>query len=149
MGANNFTACAAAALSHVPISWVKHEAKNAGDPCMMQLITLTGFEGYGRYWRLVELASTNPLHSIPQSNEQGYKAYFLGLNFTDAADFERYISILIDLDLLVTDNSGRRAIPLVEAAALSVGMNRYNGSRGGKTAAANRKRKQGEYENSY
>ena len=143
MDNDNFTAGAAAQLSRVPISWVKHEANNAGNPCMAQLIALTGFEGYGRFWRLVELLSDNSSHAIPRHDEQGYKTYLLGLMFTDAADFESYIATLIDLDLAAIDDYGRRVIPLVEASALSVGMSRYNGSRGGKAAAANRKRKQG------
>lgn len=143
MGIDNFAAGAAAQLSRVPISWVKHEAKNAGNPCYAQLIALTGFEGYGRWWRLVELVSDNPLHTIPRHDEQGYKAYLLGLCFSDAEEFENYISILLDLDLAIVDECGRRVIPLVEAAALDVGMSRFNGSKGGKAAAANRKRKQG------
>ncbi len=133
---------AARFLSNVPIPWVKHEAKNAGDPCIMQLISTMGFEGYGRFWRLVELLSNNPLHTIPLRNEQGYKSYLLGLGFTEPEPFETFISTLIDLDLVTVDEQGRRLIPLVESAALSVGMSRYNGRKGGKMAAANRKQKQ-------
>lgn len=143
MGINNFDEAAAARLSRVPIPWVKHEAKSAGDPCKAQLIALVGLEGYGRWWRLVELVADNPSHSIPRHDEKGYKAYLLGLMFTDAEEFEGFISTLLDLDLVITDEYGRRVIPLVEAAALDVGMSRLNGSKGGKAAAANRKRKQG------
>lgn len=44
MGINNFDEAAAARLSRVPIPWVKHEAKSAGDPCKAQLIALAGLE---------------------------------------------------------------------------------------------------------
>ena len=50
-------ACAARALSNCPISWVKHEAANAGNPYLNQLISVGGMESYGRYWRLIELLS--------------------------------------------------------------------------------------------
>ena len=42
-------ACAARALSNCPISWVKHEAANAGNPYLNQLISVGGMESYGRY----------------------------------------------------------------------------------------------------
>lgn len=134
---------AIAALSRCPIPWVKHEAANAGNPCINQLISVDGMEGYGRYWRLVELLLNTKSHAIPSSKEQGYKRYSLGLGFTDSEEFETFVNLLVDLELAAIDESGRRYIPLVDEAALTVGKNRYNGGKGGKTAAANRKRKQG------
>lgn len=132
---------AAAQLSRVPISWVKHRADSLNNPCMAQLVSFAGLEGYGRYWRLVELLADSPLHCIPTKEEQGYKSFMLGMQFTDVEEFECFVSTLLDLDLARLDQYGRRVIPLVESAALDVGMSRLNGSKGGRTAATNRKRK--------
>ena len=132
-------ACAARALSNCPIPWVKHEAANAGNPCMNQLINVAGMGGYGRYWRLVELLSGTSTHTIPSPSEQGYKRYSLGLGFADESEFEEYIALLIDLDLVAVDSNERRYIPLVDDTALAVGKSRYNGSKGGRAAARNRR----------
>lgn len=129
------------ALSHCPIPWVKHAADNAGNPCINQLIEFVGYEGYGRYWRLIELLLGTEAHSIPSFGEQGYKRYTLGLRFAKADDFEEFIGLLVDLDLAAVDKNGRRYIPLVDEAAFSVAKNRFNGSKGGKTAARNRQAK--------
>lgn len=134
-------ACAVRALSRCPIPWAKHAADNAGNPCINQLIEIAGYEGYGRYWRLVELLLGTETHSIPDNSEQGYKRYTLGLKFEDAEKFEEFIELLVDLDLAAVDESGRRYIPLVDEAALSVAKNRFNGSKGGKAAARNRQAK--------
>lgn len=125
-------------LSQCSIPWVKHAADNAGNPCANQLIDVAGYEGYGRYWRLVELLLGTKTHSIPDSSEQGYKRYTLGLRFANAEEFEEFIELLIDLDLAAVDGNGRRYIPIVDDAALSVAKNRFNGSKGGKAAARNR-----------
>lgn len=132
-------ACAARALSNCPIPWVKHEAANAGNPCINQLISIAGMEGYGRFWRLVELLSASTSHAIPTTDETGYKRYSLGLGFTSATEFEAFITTLIDLDLAAVGNGGRRYIPLVDDTALAVGRSRLNGSKGGKAAARNRR----------
>lgn len=132
---------AAVALSRCPIPWAKHEAANAANPCINQLIDVAGYEGYGRYWRLVELLLGTEAHSIPCEDEQGYKRYTFGLRFPNAKEFEAFLGLLVDLDLAAVDESGRRYIPLVDAAALTVGKNRYNGSKGGRVAARNRQAK--------
>lgn len=103
--------CIVRALSRCPIPWVKHAADNAGNPCANQLIDVAGYEGYGRYWRLVELLLSTETHAIPDSNEQGYKRYTLGLRFANAEEFEEFIGLLVDLDLAAIDESGRRYIP--------------------------------------
>ena len=121
-------ACAARALSNCPISWVKHEAANAGNPYLNQLISVGGMESYGRYWRL------------PREGEQGYRGFQLGLHFNCPEEYEAFIATLIDLELVTVGSSGRRGMPLVDESALAIGKARLNGSKGGRTAARNRQR---------
>lgn len=142
MGENQFFDSAAEQLSRVPVQWVKHRSNNAANPCILKFISVTGFDGYGRFWRLVELLSDSPSHAIPREGEKGYKTYLLGLNFNDATEFESFIETLIEFDLAGIDAYGRRIVPLVEESALDIGKQRLHGSKGGKTASANRKRKQ-------
>lgn len=133
-------ACAARALSNCPISWVKHEAANAGNPYFNQLILVGGMESYGRYWRLVELLSNTTTHAIPREGEQGYRGFQLGLHFNCPEEYEAFIATLIDLELVTVGSSGRRGMPLVDESALAIGKARLNGSKGGRTAARNRQR---------
>lgn len=150
MGYNKFEELDAYYRSHAkPILWVKHWANNAADPCISQLISLLGFEGYGRFWRLVELASNDPTHEIPYNGKQGYKGFVLGLQFSDSEAFEGFISTLIDLDLAFISEEGKRFISIVETAARDYGLRMVDGAKGGNKASANRKRKQGNNENSY
>lgn len=130
---------AARALSRCPIPWAKHEAANAANPCVNQLIDVAGFEGYGRYWRLFELLLADASHSVPHRDEQGYKRYMFGLGFADAESFETFLGLLLDLDLIAADESGRRYIAVIEDAALAYGQRRYNGGKGGTQAAQNRR----------
>ena len=131
---------AARAYAKRPIPWVHHDAANAGNPCINQLISVAGVEGYGRFWRLVELLLQSETHAVPSSEEQGYRRFSIGLGFKDMGDFESFISLLIDLELIAIDGNGRRSIPIVDEAALKVGMSAYNGAKGGKAAAANRRK---------
>lgn len=133
-------ACTARALSNCPISWVKHEAANAGNPYLNQLISVGGMESYGRYWRLVELLSNTNAHAIPREGEQGYRGFQLGLYFNSPEEYEAFIATLIDLELVTVGSGGRRGMPLVDESALAIGKARLNGSKGGRTAARNRQR---------
>ena len=99
-------ACAARALSNCPISWVKHEAANAGNPYLNQLISVGGMESYGRYWRLIELLSNTNAHAIPREGEQGYRGFQLGLCFNSPEEYEAFIATLIDLELVTVGSGG-------------------------------------------
>lgn len=136
MGTNDATAHE---LSRVPIPWVKHESRNAANPCIAQLIDLLGFEGYGRYWRLVELLSDSELHTVPLPGEYGYKRYQLGLRFSDSEQFASYLETLSTLDLVKPLDSGRYSVPIVEESAESIGKSRAAGRKGGRKAAENRR----------
>lgn len=130
----------AESLSQVPIPWVKHESRNAANPCMSQLIDLEGFEGYGRYWRLIELLSDSTTHMVPPVGERGSKRYQIGLRFASAETFGAFLETLLSLDLIESAGDGWYAVPLVEETAHSIGRSRANGSKGGRKAAENRKR---------
>ena len=64
--------------SGFPVLWVRHESTITADPCVRQLIDQEGFEGYGRYWRLIELLSDSTTHEIPPIGARGYKRFLLG-----------------------------------------------------------------------
>lgn len=138
MGINETDKRAAMFMGQCPLPWVKHETANAANPCIAQLINREGFEGYGRYWRLIELLSSNSNHAIPKQGERNYRALTIGLGFDTYEEFEEFISTLQDLELVVSDGRERRCIPIVDEAAYTVGMARYNGRKGGKAAARNR-----------
>ena len=138
MGMSETDKRAAVYMGQCPLPWVKHETATAANPCIAQLINREGFEGYGRYWRLIELLSSCSNHAIPRQGEQNYKALIIGLGFETCEEFDEFISTLQDLELVISDGRGRRCIPTVDEAAYTVGMARYNGRKGGKAAARNR-----------
>lgn len=129
--------------SSSPIPWVKHWASNAADPCIAGLIETLGFEGYGRYWRLIELLSTAGTHELPNASERGYMRYQLGLKFgSDARGAEEctaFLEALEALDLIERGEGGHYSVPIIEQTAQALMRNRENASKGGRTAAANRR----------
>lgn len=129
--------------SGFPVLWVRHESTITADPCVRQLIDQEGFEGYGRYWRLIELLSDSTTHEIPPIGARGYKRFLLGLGFTDDESFDGFLNTLISLDLLERTKRGCYRVPLVDKAAESLALSKAYGSKGGRKAAANRKLKQG------
>lgn len=136
-------AATADVVSGSPVLWVRHESTITADPCVRQLIDQEGFEGYGRYWRLIELLSDSTTHEIPPIGVRGYKRFLLGLGFADDESFDEFLNVLISLDLLERTKRGCYRVPLVDKAAESLMKAKINGSKGGRTAAANRKLRQG------
>ncbi len=126
-------------LSMVSLPWVKHESRNAADPCITQLISMAGFEGYGRYWRLIELLSDSKTHEMPPIGERGSKRYQIGLGFTSMEALDSYLNTLLSLDLAERTERGCYRVPLVDRTANDIANARANGSKGGRKAALNRR----------
>ena len=124
-----------------PISWFKHDASNAN---FAQFLATYGFDSYGRYWALAEYAARTSGHAIPSSGERQYKNCLRQLGFSNdeagAAAFEDFISLLVDFDLAVEGEGGRRSIAAVDQAAQTYGERCYNGGQGGRKASDNRRR---------
>ena len=119
------------------VRWIRHESNFAADPCINQLIKTSGWEAYGRYWRLVEMLCASLAHYVPKRGEQGFKRYALGLDFDDEG-LEGFLSTLLELDLIETDENGRYRSPLVDAHVRDMLRNRENGRKGGHAASKNR-----------
>lgn len=134
---SGFKAAAMGTSSLIP--WVKHEARNAADPCIAQLIAQAGFEGYGRYWRLIELLADSPEHALPKVGERAFRRFQIGLRFEDEESFAGYLETLAALDLIERSEDGRCRIPLIDATAMKLEAARANGKKGGLKAAANRR----------
>lgn len=130
-------------ISAHPVQWFKHEACVTADPCVRQLIDKEGFEGYGRYWRLIELLCDSNTHEMPPIGARGYKRFLIGLGFNDDETLDAFLNTLISLDLLERTEHGCYRIQLVDKAVESLVRSKVNGSKGGRTAAANRKLRQG------
>jgi len=144
MGIEQMKELTALQMGRVSLQWFKHQANNGANPFVSQLIDEEGLEGYGRYWLLAELLALSESHALPKDpNERGYRKYVLGLKYKSADEFERFITLLTDLELVKVDEKGRRYIPCVTDAAKNIGKKRLSGSKGGRKAADNRKRTRG------
>jgi len=85
--------------------WFKHDSNASQDPKMVMLTSVYGFEGYGRFWRIIEMIREQEGYRIDISSKHAFKMFASLLMFTNEEEAKNFIQDCVEeFNLLEMDN---------------------------------------------
>lgn len=124
-----------------PMKFFPHDANAASDPKCQRLLHRRGYDGYGRWWRLCEYMAAISGHKVPFGTEEDVLILAGVLGFGSGNAFDEFVAIdecksfvseLIDVGLLESDENGFLKNSRMENNAIYFGRQRANGRKGGR-----------------
>ena len=115
-----------------PMLFFSHDANAAQDIKCKRLLKRYGFEGYGRWWRLCELLASTEGHKVRCKRDEDLEILADEIGYDTVAEAEEFINQLVDIGLVVLDETGAIWSESMHRRSLYFGRNRANGKKGGR-----------------
>ena len=129
------------ACAQEPMAWFQHDAVASQDQKCQRLLYRYGNEGYGMFWRLVELLASATGHALSLETDEDWLilANQIGIRRGGAFDevqavddCREFVDCLLDIGLLTRDGEGRVESQRLQRNALLFGKRKAGGSAGGR-----------------